>query len=118
TSVGPEPGLPVDADLRPEGRNGPLVRSFESYVEYYDRWSSPWEAQALLRARALSGTLSVVAAGGPDEGAGEAALADRAGAPAAEGTELDLGPGAAGGRSLGARFTRLIHQIGRASGRE
>jgi len=111
TSVGPEPGLPVDADLRPEGRNGPLVRSFESYVEYYDRWSSPWEAQALLRARALSGTLSVVAAGGPDEGAVEASLADRAGAPAAEGTELDLGPGAAGGRSLGARFTRLIDPL-------
>ncbi|MFI2486970.1 bifunctional [glutamine synthetase] adenylyltransferase/[glutamine synthetase]-adenylyl-L-tyrosine phosphorylase [Promicromonospora kroppenstedtii] len=111
TAVGPEPGLPVDADLRPEGRNGPLVRSFESYVEYYDRWSSPWEAQALLRARALSGTLSVVAAGGPGEGAVEASLPDDGSAPADVGGELDLGPGAEGGRSLGARFTELIDPL-------
>ncbi|MBD7997328.1 bifunctional [glutamine synthetase] adenylyltransferase/[glutamine synthetase]-adenylyl-L-tyrosine phosphorylase [Oerskovia gallyi] len=53
--MGPEPGLPVDADLRPEGRNGPLVRSFDSYAEYYDRWSAPWESQALLRARPAAG---------------------------------------------------------------
>ena len=50
-TVGPEPTLEVDADLRPEGRNGPLVRSFDSYAEYYERWSAPWESQALLRAR-------------------------------------------------------------------
>ncbi|WP_426592296.1 bifunctional [glutamine synthetase] adenylyltransferase/[glutamine synthetase]-adenylyl-L-tyrosine phosphorylase [Cellulomonas sp. McL0617] len=54
-SVGPEPTLEVDADLRPEGRNGPMVRSFGSYAEYYDRWSSPWESQALLRARPVAG---------------------------------------------------------------
>ncbi len=54
--VGPEPALPVDADLRPEGRQGPLVRTLGSYAEYYERWSSVWEAQALLRARPL-GTL-------------------------------------------------------------
>ena len=53
--VGPEPALEVDADLRPEGRNGPMVRSFDSYAEYYDRWSSPWESQALLRARPVAG---------------------------------------------------------------
>lgn len=53
--VGPEPALEVDADLRPEGRNGPLTRSFASYAEYYARWSSPWEAQALLRARPVAG---------------------------------------------------------------
>ncbi|WP_066587883.1 bifunctional [glutamine synthetase] adenylyltransferase/[glutamine synthetase]-adenylyl-L-tyrosine phosphorylase [Cellulomonas timonensis] len=53
--MGPEPALEVDADLRPEGRNGPLVRSFDSYAEYYDRWSSPWESQALLRARPVAG---------------------------------------------------------------
>jgi glutamate-ammonia-ligase adenylyltransferase len=46
-----DPPLGVDADLRPEGRNGPLVRSLASYAKYYERWSSPWEAQALLRAR-------------------------------------------------------------------
>jgi glutamate-ammonia-ligase adenylyltransferase len=47
---GPEPALEVDADLRPEGRNGALVRTLESYAQYYERWSSPWEAQALTRA--------------------------------------------------------------------
>lgn len=54
-AVGPEPSLAVDADLRPEGRNGPLVRTFDSYAEYYERWSSPWESQALLRARPVAG---------------------------------------------------------------
>lgn len=53
--VGSEPPLEVDADLRPEGRNGPLVRSLASYAEYYQRWSSPWESQALLRARPVAG---------------------------------------------------------------
>ena len=46
-----DPPLLLDADLRPEGRAGPLVRSLKSYAEYYPRWSSVWEAQALLRAR-------------------------------------------------------------------
>ncbi|MDN4472623.1 bifunctional [glutamine synthetase] adenylyltransferase/[glutamine synthetase]-adenylyl-L-tyrosine phosphorylase [Demequina zhanjiangensis] len=53
--VGPQPSLEIDADLRPEGRNGPLARSFESTVGYYARWSDPWEAQALLRARPCAG---------------------------------------------------------------
>lgn len=51
----PQPPLPVDADLRPEGKNGPLARSLESCAEYYRRWSDPWEAQALLRARPVAG---------------------------------------------------------------
>jgi glutamate-ammonia-ligase adenylyltransferase len=46
-----DPPLGVDADLRPEGRNGPLVRSLGAYQQYYERWSAPWESQALLRAR-------------------------------------------------------------------
>ena len=50
-----DPPLAVDADLRPEGRSGPLVRSLESYRHYYARWSSAWEAQALLRARFVAG---------------------------------------------------------------
>ncbi|GEA84368.1 bifunctional [glutamine synthetase] adenylyltransferase/[glutamine synthetase]-adenylyl-L-tyrosine phosphorylase [Cellulomonas gelida] len=54
-ALGPEPALAVDADLRPEGRNGPLARSFDAYAEYYERWSSPWESQALLRARPVAG---------------------------------------------------------------
>ena len=47
--------LSVDADLRPEGKSGAMVRSLESYAEYYRRWSLVWEAQALLRARPIAG---------------------------------------------------------------
>ena len=50
-----DPPLGIDANLRPEGRSGPLVRSLESYRRYYERWSSIWESQALLRARACAG---------------------------------------------------------------
>ncbi|MFT7841176.1 bifunctional [glutamine synthetase] adenylyltransferase/[glutamine synthetase]-adenylyl-L-tyrosine phosphorylase [Saccharothrix sp. BKS2] len=50
-----DPPLQVDADLRPEGRQGPLVRTFESYRAYYAQWSELWEAQALLRARCIGG---------------------------------------------------------------
>jgi len=52
---GDDPALEVDANLRPEGRSGPLVRSFNSYKAYYDRWSAVWEAQALLRAEPVVG---------------------------------------------------------------
>jgi glutamate-ammonia-ligase adenylyltransferase len=52
--TGPEPALTIDTDLRPEGRQGPLVRTLASYAEYYGRWASGWEAQALLRARPLT----------------------------------------------------------------
>jgi len=51
----PDPALIVDADLRPEGRQGPLVRTLASYRAYYRRWSAPWEAQALLRAEPAAG---------------------------------------------------------------
>ncbi|GAB3985204.1 hypothetical protein GCM10027615_74740 [Plantactinospora veratri] len=50
-----DPPLGVDADLRPEGRQGPLVRSLGAYAQYYARWSKVWEAQALLRARHVCG---------------------------------------------------------------
>lgn len=49
----PQFRLKVDMDLRPEGRDGPLVRSFESYKAYYDSWASAWERQALIRARVV-----------------------------------------------------------------
>jgi [glutamine synthetase] adenylyltransferase / [glutamine synthetase]-adenylyl-L-tyrosine phosphorylase len=55
TLPGPDPALTVDADLRPEGRQGPLVRSLASYLAYYRRWSRPWESQALLRAEPVAG---------------------------------------------------------------
>jgi glutamate-ammonia-ligase adenylyltransferase len=47
--------LQLDADLRPEGKSGPLVRSLESFAEYYRRWALVWEWQALLRARPMAG---------------------------------------------------------------
>lgn len=54
-NVGTEPPLLIDADLRPEGRSGPLSRSLAAYRTYYERWSSPWEAQALIRATPIAG---------------------------------------------------------------
>ena len=58
----PDPALEIDADLRPEGRQGPLVRSLDSYRAYYERWSAPWEAQALIRARPFAGDADLCAA--------------------------------------------------------
>jgi glutamate-ammonia-ligase adenylyltransferase len=52
---GTDPALEVDTGLRPEGKQGPLVRSLESYAAYYAKWSAVWEAQALLRATASIG---------------------------------------------------------------
>ncbi|KDA05581.1 glutamine-synthetase [Microbacterium sp. CH12i] len=52
--------LDLDADLRPEGRQGPLVRSIAAYTEYYRRWSVSWEAQALLRARGVAGSSQLI----------------------------------------------------------
>ncbi|MGO4593555.1 bifunctional [glutamine synthetase] adenylyltransferase/[glutamine synthetase]-adenylyl-L-tyrosine phosphorylase [Leifsonia sp. 2TAF2] len=55
--------LPLDLDigLRPEGKNGPPVRSLDSYRAYYRRWSLTWEAQALLRARGVAGDAGLLA---------------------------------------------------------
>jgi len=55
----PDPALQIDAGLRPEGRQGPLVRTLASYRAYYRRWSVPWEAQALLRAGFVAGDRGV-----------------------------------------------------------
>lgn len=49
----------IDTNLRPEGRSGVLVRSVDSYLEYYERWAKPWEFQALLKARASAGNKDV-----------------------------------------------------------
>jgi glutamate-ammonia-ligase adenylyltransferase len=57
----PEPPLLLDADLRPEGRSGPLVRSLASYAAYYQRWGEVWERQALLRAEPLAGDQALLA---------------------------------------------------------
>ncbi|MER6132263.1 bifunctional [glutamine synthetase] adenylyltransferase/[glutamine synthetase]-adenylyl-L-tyrosine phosphorylase [Streptomyces sp. NPDC001815] len=50
---------PVDANLRPEGRNGPLVRTLSSHLAYYQRWAKTWEFQALLKARAVAGDVDL-----------------------------------------------------------
>ncbi len=50
-----DPSLEVDTTLRPEGRQGPLVRTLDSYAAYYGKWSAVWEAQALLRAAPIVG---------------------------------------------------------------
>ncbi|MGW2088671.1 bifunctional [glutamine synthetase] adenylyltransferase/[glutamine synthetase]-adenylyl-L-tyrosine phosphorylase [Streptomyces sp. NPDC001880] len=50
-----DPPLIIDADLRPEGKNGPMVRTLRSYEAYYRRWSLVWESQALLRAEPVAG---------------------------------------------------------------
>ncbi|MGX1590059.1 bifunctional [glutamine synthetase] adenylyltransferase/[glutamine synthetase]-adenylyl-L-tyrosine phosphorylase [Glutamicibacter sp. NPDC055491] len=47
--------LKVDSDLRPEGRQGMLVRSLDAYATYYQRWVEIWERQALQRARSFAG---------------------------------------------------------------
>lgn len=51
----PRLAVSLDFDLRPEGKNGPLVRSLDAYRAYYERWSVTWETQALLRARQVGG---------------------------------------------------------------
>lgn len=53
---GPEPMLwEVDANLRPEGKDGALTRTLSSHEAYYRRWAHSWEFQALLKARAIAG---------------------------------------------------------------
>ena len=54
-----DPPLEVDANLRPEGRNGPLVRTLASYEAYYEKYAHTWEVQALLRAHRVAGDLDL-----------------------------------------------------------
>ncbi len=77
-----DPELVLDLDLRPEGRSGPIVRTLDSYAAYYRQWSSPWEAQALLRARRV--------AGDPGLGADFATLIDPLRYPAGGLSKADL----------------------------
>lgn len=53
---GPEPPLwPIDTALRPEGKDGPLVKTLAAHRAYYTRWAHTWEFQALLKARPIAG---------------------------------------------------------------
>ncbi len=49
----------IDANLRPEGKQGPPARSLAAYRAYYDRWALPWEFQSLVRARPIAGDAGV-----------------------------------------------------------
>jgi glutamate-ammonia-ligase adenylyltransferase len=55
-SVDPLLEFELDLDLRPEGKNGPVARSLDSYAAYYQRWANTWESQALLRAKPIAGS--------------------------------------------------------------
>jgi glutamate-ammonia-ligase adenylyltransferase len=50
----------LDADLRPEGRKGPMARSLEGFRRYYSEWVEPWEILALVKARPVAGDTSVL----------------------------------------------------------
>lgn len=49
----------IDPNLRPEGKDGALVRTVASYFAYYERWAETWEFQALLKARVMAGDRAV-----------------------------------------------------------
>jgi glutamate-ammonia-ligase adenylyltransferase len=57
----PQLEFQIDMDLRPEGKNGSVARSIDSYRAYYSRWGDIWENQALLRARMIYGSEALVA---------------------------------------------------------
>ncbi|TDC18000.1 bifunctional [glutamine synthetase] adenylyltransferase/[glutamine synthetase]-adenylyl-L-tyrosine phosphorylase [Streptomyces sp. 8K308] len=116
---------PVDANLRPEGRNGPLVRTLESHLAYYRRWAKTWEFQALLKARPIAGDLDL----GAEYGAAVAPLVWRAAErenfvpdvqrmrrrveesiPAAHAErELKLGPGGLRDVEFAVQLLQLVH---------
>ena len=46
----------IDARLRPSGNKGPLVTSLPAYEAYHEETAAPWERQALIKARVVTGT--------------------------------------------------------------
>lgn len=46
----------IDTALRPDGKDGPLVRTVSSSKSYYEKWASNWEFQALMKARFVCGS--------------------------------------------------------------
>src|SRR5437870_5611869 len=49
----------VDLRLRPEGQRGPLARSLDSTLAYYDSVGRTWERQALIKVRPVAGDLGL-----------------------------------------------------------
>src|SRR5262249_35193503 len=52
-------GWRVDLRLRPEGQRGPLVRSLDSALSYYDTLGRTGERQALIKVRPVAGDLEL-----------------------------------------------------------
>ena len=48
----------VDTRLRPFGESGPLVCSFGTMEQYYQREGRDWERYALIKARPVAGNLA------------------------------------------------------------
>lgn len=48
-------GYQIDTELRPSGNKGPLVSSYNHFLDHQMNHAQYWERQALLRARALTG---------------------------------------------------------------
>ncbi|HEU4849031.1 MAG TPA: bifunctional [glutamine synthetase] adenylyltransferase/[glutamine synthetase]-adenylyl-L-tyrosine phosphorylase, partial [Terrimesophilobacter sp.] len=122
----PEPGLwEVDANLRPEGKDGALVRTLDSHLAYYDRWAKGWEFQALLKARPLAGDRELGAryveavaplvwssAGGPHFVESVQRMRERVteNIPAAErDVQLKLGPGGLRDIEFTIQLLQLVH---------
>ena len=53
--VAEQPLWQIDGGLRPEGKDGALVRVLSSHKNYYEQWAENWEFQALLKARPVAG---------------------------------------------------------------
>ena len=117
--------FPVDPNLRPEGRNGPLVRTLASHLAYYQRWAKTWEFQALLKARPVAGDASLgrdyveavaplvwTAAQREDFVPDVQAMRRRVVAslpPAQAGRELKLGPGGLRDIEFAVQLLQLVH---------
>jgi glutamate-ammonia-ligase adenylyltransferase len=50
---------PIDADLRPEGKQGPMARSRDGFVSYWNNYAQTWERQAMIRARTVAGDFAL-----------------------------------------------------------
>ncbi|WP_120520444.1 bifunctional [glutamine synthetase] adenylyltransferase/[glutamine synthetase]-adenylyl-L-tyrosine phosphorylase [Arthrobacter celericrescens] len=126
SSTAPEPGLwEVDANLRPEGKSGPLVRTLPSHLSYYARWADSWEFQALLKARTIAGDRELGAryeeavqplvwASSGREGFVESVQAMRRRvtdniAPAEEQRQIKLGPGGLRDVEFTVQLLQLVH---------
>ncbi len=49
----------IDTGLRPSGRAGTLVTSFEAFKRYHEQSAKLWERQALIRARPSAGNMDL-----------------------------------------------------------